>query len=267
MGLTQAALAEAMEVQRKHVNGLRSDRQDVTAPTALILSRLFRDAPSPLLTARCQQAPCESKNRKARAGGWCYAVPVMPDHGFAVFSTAIGSCGIAWGPRGVTGVQLPDRTAQATRDLLRRRHPNAVEAPPPPDIQQVIDAIVGLLRGEARDLSGIALDMADIPRFRQRLYASLRGIRAGATISYGELATRLGDGCTARDVGEAMGQNPFPIIVPCHRVLAAGGRMGGFSAPGGVATKLRMLEIEGARIGEAPTLFANLPLMAPRRRK
>ncbi|HTW71481.1 MAG TPA: methylated-DNA--[protein]-cysteine S-methyltransferase [Acetobacteraceae bacterium] len=191
----------------------------------------------------------------------------MNEQGFVVFPTAIGSCGIAWGPRGVTCVQLPERTAQATRDRLRRRHPEAVEAPPPPEIQQAIDAIVALLHGEARDLSGIILDMADIPPFRQRLYAALRSIPAGATLSYGELAARLGDGSTARDVGEAMGQNPFPIIVPCHRVLAAGGKVGGFSAPGGVATKLRMLQIEGASVGEPPSLFSNLPLMAPRRRR
>ncbi|HUN43868.1 MAG TPA: methylated-DNA--[protein]-cysteine S-methyltransferase [Acetobacteraceae bacterium] len=191
----------------------------------------------------------------------------MHDQGFAIFSTAIGSCGIAWGPRGVTGVQLPERTAQATGDRLRRRHPDATEATPPSDVQQAIDGIAGLLRGDAQDLSGIVLDMAGIPPFRQRLYAALRGIPAGATLSYGELAARLGEGCTARDVGEAMGQNPFPIIVPCHRVLAAGGKVGGFSAPGGVTTKLRMLEIEGARVGEAPTLFDALPLMAPRRRR
>ena len=191
----------------------------------------------------------------------------MDDQGFAVFSTAIGPCGIAWGSRGVTGVQLPERNEQATRERVRRRHPGAIEAAPPSGVQQAIEAIVALLRGEARDLSGIMLDMAEIPPFRQRLYAALRGIPAGATLSYGELATRLGEECTARDVGEAMGQNPFPIIVPCHRVLAAGGKVGGFSAPGGVATKLRMLQIEGARVGEAPTLFSDLPLMAPRRRR
>jgi methylated-DNA-[protein]-cysteine S-methyltransferase len=192
---------------------------------------------------------------------------MMSDQGFAIFPTAIGSCGIAWGPRGVAGVQLPERTAQATRDRLRRRYPDAVEAPPRSDIQQAIDAIVGLLQGEAQDLSGIALDMVDISPFRQRLYGVLRGIPAGATLSYGDLAARLGNGCTARDVGEAMGQNPFPIIVPCHRVLAAGGKVGGFSAPGGVTTKLRMLQIEGASVGEAPTLFSDLPLTAPRRRR
>ena len=190
----------------------------------------------------------------------------MDDQGFAIFPTAIGACGIAWGPRGVTGIQLPERDGAATRQRMRRRHPDAVEAPPPPGIQRAIDAIAGLLRGELQDLSGIVLDMTDIPPFRQQLYAALRRIPAGATLSYGELAARLGDGRTARDVGEAMGQNPFPIIVPCHRVLGAGGKVGGFSAPGGVATKLRMLQIEGARVGETPTLFSDLPLTVPHRR-
>jgi len=164
-------------------------------------------------------------------------------------------------------MQLPERDGPATRQQMRRRHPDAVESPPPHDVQRAIDDIVALLQGEPRDLSGIRLDMATIPPFRQRLYAALRDIPAGATVSYGELAARLGEDFSARDVGEAMGKNPFPIIVPCHRVLAAGGKVGGFSAPGGVTTKLRMLQIEGARVGEAPTLFSDLPLMAPRRRR
>jgi methylated-DNA-[protein]-cysteine S-methyltransferase len=184
----------------------------------------------------------------------------MSAQGFALFDTAIGRCGIAWGAQGVVGVQLPERHDRAMRDRLRRRFPDADEAVPPPDIQWAIDSIVALLRGEARDLSFIALDMAGIPPFRQSIYAALRGIPAGATVSYGEIATRLGDGSSARDIGEAMGKNPFPIIVPCHRVVAAGGKAGGFSAPGGVATKLRLLNIEGARVGEAPTLFGELPL-------
>ncbi|HEY3847708.1 MAG TPA: methylated-DNA--[protein]-cysteine S-methyltransferase [Acetobacteraceae bacterium] len=191
----------------------------------------------------------------------------MSAHGFALFDTAIGACGIAWGVCGVVGVQLPERHHSATRDRLRRRFPDASEAVPPPAIQQAIDSIVALLRGEARDLSFIALDMDGIPPLRQSIYAVLRAIPAGATLSYGEIAARLGDGSDARDVGEAMGKNPFPIIVPCHRVVAAGGRLGGFSAAGGVTTKLRLLNIEGALVGEAPTLFDSLPLSAaPRRR-
>jgi methylated-DNA-[protein]-cysteine S-methyltransferase len=191
----------------------------------------------------------------------------MSAQGFALFDTAIGACGIAWSARGVVGVQLPERHDRATRDRLRRRFPDACEAAPPSDIQQAIDSIVALLRGEAADLSFITLDMDDMPPFRQSIYAALRSIPAGATLSYGEIAARLGDGSAARDVGEATGKNPFPIIVPCHRVIASGGRLGGFSAAGGVTTKLRLLNIEGALVGEAPTLFDSLPLSAaPRRR-
>ena len=191
----------------------------------------------------------------------------MSDQCYALFETAIGCCGITWGAQGVIGVQLPEQHDRATRDWLRRRFPDADEAAPPSDIQQAIDGIVALLRGEARDLSFISLDMDGIAPFRRSIYAVLRSVPAGATLSYGEIAARLGDGSAARDVGEAMGKNPFPIIVPCHRVVAAGGKLGGFSAAGGVTTKLRLLNIEGALVGEAPTLFDSLPLSAaPRRR-
>ena len=183
----------------------------------------------------------------------------------ALFDTSIGRCGIAWNQRGITGVQLPERDEPATRARLLRRSPGAQEAAPPEQIRQAIDTIVALLGGEHRDLSAVALDMSEVPPFHQRIYAIARGIPAGSTLSYGEIAVRLGDKAAARDVGEAMGQNPFPLIVPCHRVLAAGGKLGGFSAHGGITTKLRLLEIERAPIGEAPTLFDSLPLTAPRR--
>jgi methylated-DNA-[protein]-cysteine S-methyltransferase len=186
----------------------------------------------------------------------------MSEHGVALFDTEIGPCGIAWGPLGIVGVQLPERHDKATRDRLMRRFPEAREAPPPPEIQLAIDSIVRLLRGEARDLTGVALDMQDVPPFQQRVYAVARSIPPGATLTYGEIAARLGDRAAAREVGEAMGKNPFPIIVPCHRVLAAGGKVGGFSAAGGVTTKLRLLNIEGAQVGEATTLFESLPLAA-----
>ena len=191
----------------------------------------------------------------------------MPAAGFTLFETAIGPCGIAWGPSGIVGVQLPERHARATRERLQRRYSDVPEAPPPPDVQRAIDDIIALLRGEPRELSNVVLDMEGIPAFRQRLYAALRNVPAGSTITYGDLAVRIGNGCTARDIGEAMGKNPFPIIVPCHRVLAANGRMGGFSAPGGVATKLRMLNIEQARTGNMPTLFDSLPLGLPPERR
>jgi methylated-DNA-[protein]-cysteine S-methyltransferase len=186
---------------------------------------------------------------------------------FALFDTAVGPCGIAWSAAGIVGVQLPERHENATRARLMRRFPDAREAPPQADVQQVIDRIIGLLRGERRDLSDVALDMTGLSEFQRNVYAVARSITAGATLSYGEIATRLGDRNAAREVGEAMGQNPYPLIVPCHRVLAAGGKVGGFSAAGGVTTKLRLLDIEGAQVGETPTLFDSLPLAArpPRR--
>ena len=189
----------------------------------------------------------------------------MRDTGFALFDTAIGPCAVAWGPHGVIGVHLPDRDAMATRNRLQRR--GVPQTVPPAAVQRVIDDIVALLRGEPRDLSYVTLDMSAIPPFRQRLYGALRNIPAGSTITYRDLAARIGGECTARDVGEAMGRNPFPIIVPCHRVLAANGKMGGFSAPGGVTTKARILNIEQAQTANAPTLFDRLPLGLPPRRR
>jgi O-6-methylguanine DNA methyltransferase len=190
----------------------------------------------------------------------------MSVHEFTLFDTAVGQCAIAWGARGIVGVQLPERSDSATRARMLRRYPAAREAPPPPAIQHAVDSIAALLRGEARDLSAVALDMDQVPPFHQLVYAVARTIPPGATLTYGEIAARLGDRGVARDVGEAMGQNPFPVIVPCHRVVAAGGRVGGFSAAGGVTTKLRLLGIEGAQVGETPTLFDSLPLAARPRR-
>lgn len=191
--------------------------------------------------------------------------PDFKDPGFALFETAIGCCGIVWSGRGVAGVQLPERSEDATRRRLLRRFPAARGAAPPQDIQRAIDGIVALLGGEPRDLTAVTIDTAGVADFNRRVYAIARTIAPGATLSYGEIAERLGDRSSARDVGQALGQNPFPIIVPCHRVLAAGGKVGGFSAPGGVVTKLRLLTIEGAQ-PDGPTLFDRLPLSAPRRR-
>jgi methylated-DNA-[protein]-cysteine S-methyltransferase len=179
----------------------------------------------------------------------------MKEHGFALFDTDIGPCGIVWGAHGITGVQLPEASEARTRARLVRRYPHAREAPPLADVRRVIDGIVALLRGEASDLSAAALDMDGVPEFDRRVYAVARDIAPGATLSYGEIAARLGERGLARDVGQALGRNPFPLIVPCHRVLAAGGKAGGFSANGGVTTKLRLLTIERARTSDAPTLF------------
>jgi methylated-DNA-[protein]-cysteine S-methyltransferase len=181
--------------------------------------------------------------------------PIMADRGFTLFDTQIGPCGIAWGDRGVIAVQLPEGDEAKTRARLLRRCPHAREAAPPAAVQDAIEGIISLLRGEGRDLSAIALDMDGLPSFDRRVYEVARTIAPGATLSYGEISARLGARDLAREVGQALGRNPFPIIVPCHRVLAAGGKAGGFSANGGITTKLRLLTIERARTSDTPTLF------------
>jgi methylated-DNA-[protein]-cysteine S-methyltransferase len=189
----------------------------------------------------------------------------MPGYSFALFDTAIGACGIVWTTRGVAGVQLPEASEPATRKRVLRRFAGAQEAPPPPEVQRAIDGIAALLRGEARDLTDVTIDNEGVPAFNARVYAIARTIPPGRTLTYGEIAERLGDRTFARDVGQALGQNPCPIIMPCHRILAASGKTGGFSAPGGVVTKLRLLTIEGAQ-PNGPTLFGHLPLVARSRR-
>jgi len=170
----------------------------------------------------------------------------MSTHGFTLFDTPVGTCGIAWGARGVVAVQLPEAREIETRARLLQRFPDAREMPPTREAEIALNTIVALLRGEASDLSSVALDMQGVPPFHRRVYEIARSIPPGATLSYGELAGRLGAPGSARAVGQALGRNPFAIVVPCHRVLAAGGKLGGFSAKGGVATKLRLLSIERA---------------------
>jgi methylated-DNA-[protein]-cysteine S-methyltransferase len=175
---------------------------------------------------------------------------------FALFETAIGTCGVVWNERGLTGVHLPDVNHARTRAGITRRFPGASPGEPPANVQQAIDGIVALLRGEKRDLRDIELDFDGVPEFNRRVYELARTIPPGATLTYGDIARRLASPGTARAVGQALGHNPWPVVVPCHRVLGADGGMGGFSAPGGVATKRRMLAIEGVEgVQAAPRLF------------
>jgi methylated-DNA-[protein]-cysteine S-methyltransferase len=185
----------------------------------------------------------------------------MAGRSLAIFEAAIGTCAIVWTARGVAGVQLPETTEIATRARLQRRFPDAEESAPPPSVQRAIEAIVALLRGEARDLRDIPLDLDGVPEFNRRVYEIARAIPPGKTMTYGEIAKALGDRLLARAVGQALGHNPVPLIVPCHRVVAASGKSGGFSAGGGVVTKLRLLTMEGAQ-PTGPTLFDRLPLEA-----
>ncbi len=181
----------------------------------------------------------------------------MSPTSFTLFETPVGHCAVAWGARGIVGIWLPEASEGGTRARLRRRLPDAAEAAPPAPVAAAIAGIVALLSGERRDLSDVALDFdfEGVPEFHRRVYAIARAIPPGETLTYGEIASRLGDPAQARAVGQALGQNRFPIVIPCHRVLAAGAKSGGFSAPGGVATKLRLLAIEGARANAIPTLF------------
>jgi methylated-DNA-[protein]-cysteine S-methyltransferase len=171
----------------------------------------------------------------------------MNAEGFALFDTAIGACGIAWGARGIVGVQLPEAGEGATRARMQQRFAQVPEAAPPATVQAACDAIRALLEGEPRDLAEVVLDYQGVPDFNRRVYEIARRIVPGQTLSYGELAAQLGDKGLSRAVGQALGHNPFAPVVPCHRVLAAGGKPGGFSAHGGATAKLRMLMIEGAR--------------------
>jgi methylated-DNA-[protein]-cysteine S-methyltransferase len=152
-------------------------------------------------------------------------------------------------------VHLPERELESARRGLLRRFADAVETPVPEALSPAIDGIRALLRGERVDLSAVPLDIDRIPPFNARVYAIARAIPPGETLTYGEIAVRLGDKLLARDVGAALGQNPWPIVVPCHRVTAAGGKLGGFSARGGARTKLKLLAIEGAAVAGQADLF------------
>lgn len=181
----------------------------------------------------------------------------MSTVGFSLFATPVGHCGIAWGALGLTGVQLPEHDMAASRARLARRFPQAAEMAAPDTVLVAINKVVALLEGHPTDpidLSDIVLDMTGVPPFHQRVYVLSRSMPPGTTMTYGEMAARLGEPGAARAVGQALGHNPFAPVVPCHRILAADGRSGGFSAVGGTRTKLRLLEIEHAQFG-GPGLF------------
>lgn len=184
---------------------------------------------------------------------------------FCLFDTAIGSCALVWQGEKIIAAQLPEHDEATARRRLARRFPEAGEAEPVAFVREAITEIVALLAGEQRDLAHLPIDLSATPEFNQRVYRVALAIPPGETLTYGEVAARIGEPGAARAVGVALGQNPIPIIVPCHRVLAAGGKTGGFSADGGVETKLRILTIEKARTSAEPSLFDSLPLEARRR--
>ena len=173
----------------------------------------------------------------------------MAAHRYLVFETAGGFCGIAWNDVGITRFQLPTKGADATERLLRRRLPDAERGTPTAEIREAIEAVRRYFAGEAVDFSRFKLDLEDQDDLFKEIYAAARRIGWGHTTTYGAIAKELGAGPeAARDVGQAMAKNPVALIIPCHRVLAAGGKLGGFSAPGGSTSKTRMLELEGVRL-------------------
>jgi methylated-DNA-[protein]-cysteine S-methyltransferase len=172
---------------------------------------------------------------------------------YCIFETAAGFCAIAWSELGIVRFQLPATSAESAETRLLRRAPEATPGEPLAEIAATIAAAKRYFAGEETDFSGVRLDLGDKDPLNKQIYAAARRVGWGRTTTYGALAKDIGAGPeVARDVGTAMAQNPVPLIVPCHRVLAAGGKVGGFSAPGGAATKIRMLELEGVRVAPRP---------------
>ncbi|HET9535978.1 MAG: methylated-DNA--[protein]-cysteine S-methyltransferase [Mesorhizobium sp.] len=182
---------------------------------------------------------------------------MSPVQNYCLVQTAIGWLGIAWSELGVTQLQLPERDRATTERRLRKRLPDGVESVPTGPIEQVIDLLKRYASGAKVDFSQSPVDLAGCDAFRLAIYDAARKLGFGETTTYGELAVRAGYPGEARDTGQALGQNPVPIIVPCHRILAAGNKIGGFSAPGGSATKTRLLEMEGVHVGPPPPAQAS----------
>ena len=175
--------------------------------------------------------------------------------GMALFDTAIGTCAVAWRGVELLGVQLPDASAHATRQRLARRLSGAVMLEPTATARAAIAGMQSLLRGEPTSLDGVTIALEAVAEFDRAVYVRTRTIPFGRVATYGEIAAALGQPAASREVGAALGRNPIPLVVPCHRVVAAGGRLGGFSAAGGRITKRRLLEIEQARRDTGPDLF------------
>ncbi len=190
----------------------------------------------------------------------------MSGRGYTIFDTAIGRCGIAWGDDGIVGVQLPEAREIETRKRLFDLYPDAREMRPPLNVEIAIEGMVALLRGEATDLSAVTLDMNGIHHFNARVYSFIRSIPRGETRTYGEIAASLRVTGVVHAVAQALIRNPFVIIVPCHRVLEAGGYADKISPHGGAISKRRLLSIEGARgTSTSKTLFDVLLPVAPPR--
>ncbi len=177
---------------------------------------------------------------------------------YSLFDTALGAVGVAWSERGLTRLQLPESSRSATDCRVRGRFPDTSRGEPPPQIKRAITATQKYLAGERTDFTPLALDLAGVSDFHRAIYDAARRVGWGETVTYGELAERVGSPGAARAVGQAMGRNPIPLIIPCHRVLASGRKIGGFSAPGGAVTKTRLLALEGVHLDQGTPLLPGL---------
>ena len=189
----------------------------------------------------------------------------MTGRGYTIFDTGIGRCGIAWSNIGVVGVQLPEAREIETRKRLFQLYPDARDMRPPVTVEIAIEGIVALLRGEPSDLSDVTLDLTSVHAFNARVYEITRTIPRGETRSYAEVAAILRATGAVHSVAQAIARNPFMIIVPCHRVLEAGGYADRISPNGGTISKRRLLSIEGAHPISSKTLFDVLLPVAPPR--
>lgn len=180
---------------------------------------------------------------------------VTPGH--AIFSTALGFMGIAWNERGLTRLCLPQSSAESLERRLMRLEDvpgkRFEEGTAPGWVGELIEAIKAYAAGETIDFSDVPVDLDGVDDFRLAIYDAARKLSFGETTTYGELAKRAGHSGLARETGAALGANPVPLVIPCHRITAVGGKIGGFSAPGGSATKEKMLAMEGVRVGPPPS--------------
>ncbi len=174
--------------------------------------------------------------------------------GHVVFETALGFLGIAWNETGLTRLCLPQASREAVaRRLLRLEGMAGEGAAQPQWVADLVRAVRAYAEGREIDFSQVPVDLAGVDDFHLAIYAAARALGHGQTTTYGELAKRAGHAGLARETGAALGANPVPLVIPCHRIMAAGGKIGGFSAPGGSASKARMLELEGVRLGPPPS--------------
>ena len=182
------------------------------------------------------------------AGGGVLIGMDTKDGSIVAFNTELGVCAVRWTEAGIASVRLPSAGTLALPLVA-----DAADVPEP--IRDAIDGITAVMSGESLDLRFVGLDERGVDAFRRAVYAATRAIPPGSTVTYGDIARSIGRPDGARDVGAALASNPFPIVVPCHRVVGANGKLTGFSAPGGLATKRRMLELEGVPGYGQQTLF------------